>query len=299
MSILFRRKLSFEYGAIASLSPLVRRIVARNPSPFTLYGTGTYIVGRGQVAVIDPGPDLAPHVVALTRALDGETVTHILVTHTHRDHSPAAAALRRMTGAPTAGFGPHRALGPGEDAVEEGADYDFRPDLVLADGALVRGSGWSIEAVHTPGHTANHLCFALREERLLFCGDHVMAWSTTVIAPPDGDMAAYRASLRTLLDRTEVRLWPTHGPAVEEPARHVRALLAHRADREAAILACVARGVGTIPAMVEEIYRDTPRTLHAVAARSVHAHLIELVATGRVTCDGQPALSARYAVGKM
>ena len=218
------------------MAPGIRRIVARNPSPFTFRGTGTYVVGDGEVAVIDPGPDLDEHVAALLAGLSGEQVTHILITHTHRDHSPAAAALKAATGAPTYGFGPHAGGKRGDPAVEEGGDWDFTPDVTVHDGDAIAGAGWRFEAVHTPGHTSNHLCFALPDQGILFSGDHVMGWSTSVIAPPDGDMSAYMASLDKLLGRRDAVYWPTHGPAITEPQAHVRAFVAHRREREAGIL---------------------------------------------------------------
>jgi glyoxylase-like metal-dependent hydrolase (beta-lactamase superfamily II) len=202
MAISFHRDMEFEYGKAATLSPMVRRVIARNPSTFTFHGTGTYIVGRGKVAVIDPGPEDAAHVAALLNAVRGETVTHILVTHTHGDHSPASAALKAATGAPTFGFGPHPTRP--DQQPDQGGDYAFRPDVTVGDGDVIDGDGWTFAALHTPGHISNHLCFALAEERSLFSGDHVMGWSTSVISPPDGSMADYFASLRKLLPRDEL-----------------------------------------------------------------------------------------------
>lgn len=293
MALRFDRTLEFEYGTVARLTPLIRRVVARNGGPFTLHGTGTYIVGIGRVAIIDPGPDLDEHVDALLRAVAGETVTHLLVTHTHRDHSPAARRLRQATGAPTYGFGPHGGEAAGE-AVEEGADHEFDPDIRLRHGDVVAGAGFTLEAVHTPGHTSNHVCYALQEERTLFCGDHVMGWSTTVVSPPDGDMRAYRASLSMLLERDETVYWPTHGAPVRDPKAHVAALIEHRAEREAQILACLREGIDTIPAMVRRLYREVDPRLHGAAGRSVLAHLIELTARGAVACEGTPGLMTHY-----
>ena len=291
----FDRTLEFAYGEVTELSPLVRRVIARNPSPFTFHGTGTYIVGRGQVAVIDPGPDDAAHVVALMAALAGEEVSHIVVTHTHLDHSPAAQRLHELTGARSYGFGPH-GTGPGE-AVEEGADHDFAPEVEVGDGAVIEGPGWTLEAVHTPGHTSNHLCFALREEAALFPGDHVMGWSTTVVSPPDGDMAAYIASLAKLARRGERVYYPTHGAPIRDPAPYLAELIAHRHERERQIADCLRRGIDTIAAMVEVIYAGLDRRLHRAAGRSVLAHLIDMVAGGRASCDGQPAIESRYRTG--
>ena len=287
-AIPYRRDLTFAYGRADSVAPLVRRVIARNPSAFTFHGTGTYIVGRGRVAVIDPGPDDAPHVEALRAALAGETVTHILITHTHRDHSPAAAALKALTGAPTQGFGPHPTrLGSVE--AEEGGDRHFVPDRRLAEGDVVAGPGWTLEAIHTPGHLSNHLCFALREARALFTGDHVMGWSTSVVSPPEGNMAHYVASLTKLLARDDQVYYPTHGPPVPEPHDLVRAYIAHRREREEQILAGLRAGLTTIPALVASMYRDVPRALHRAASRSVLAHRRALGARGRVAAAGEAA----------
>ena len=297
----FRRDFAFAYARAERLSPLIRRVVARNASPFTFKGTGTYIIGRGKVAVIDPGPALDDHVAALLEAVSGESVTHILITHTHLDHSPAAAALKRATGAKTYGFGPHGSRRPAESiggTTEEGGDRDFVPDVALRDGDVAEGPGWRLEAVETPGHTSNHLCFALPEERTLFTGDHVMGWSTSVIAPPDGDMAAYMRSLEKLLAREDALYWPTHGPSIADPKPYVGAFIAHRRERGAAILDALAAGDETIPAMVARIYVGLDVKLIAAAGRSVLAHLIELVETGKVICDGPPSLQQRYRLAK-
>jgi glyoxylase-like metal-dependent hydrolase (beta-lactamase superfamily II) len=294
VEIPFRYDFPFEYGRLEAVAPGVRRIVARNPSPFTFRGTGTYVVGHGDVAVIDPGPDLDEHVAALLTALAGEQVTHILITHTHRDHSPAARALRHPTGAPTFGFGPHMGGKPSEPAAEEGGDWDFVPDVVLRDGDRVDGAGWRFEAVHTPGHTSNHLCFALPDRGILFSGDHVMGWSTSVIAPPDGNMSDYLASLQKLLGRQDKVYWPTHGPAIDQPHRHVRAFIAHRREREASILGCLASGVGHIDAIVEKLYLGLQPGLRRAAGRSVHAHLLDLVGRGIVASEGPPTLDSAY-----
>jgi glyoxylase-like metal-dependent hydrolase (beta-lactamase superfamily II) len=294
VEIPFRRDFAFDYGKIETVAPGIRRVIANNPGPFTFRGTGTYIVGEGKVAVIDPGPDLAEHVGALLDALRGETITHILVTHTHRDHSPAAAAVKAATGAPTYGFGPHAGGRRGEAAVEEGGDWDFAPDTVVHDGDEIAGAGWRFEAVHTPGHTSNHLCFALADSGVLFSGDHVMGWSTSVIAPPDGDMAAYMASLDKLLRRSDAVYWPTHGPAITEPKTHVRAFIDHRREREAGIVQCLKEGVGRIDAMVERLYVGLNPNLRRAAGRSVLAHLIDLMGRGMVLSDGTARIDATY-----
>jgi glyoxylase-like metal-dependent hydrolase (beta-lactamase superfamily II) len=294
VEIPFRRDFRFEYGKLERIAPGIRRIVARNPSPFTFKGTGTYVVGRGEVAVIDPGPDLDEHVTALLGGLAAERVTHILVTHTHRDHSPAAKPLKAATGAPTFGFGPHMGGRRGDAGAEEGGDWDFVPDEVLHDGARVAGAGWTFEAVHTPGHTSNHLCFALLDQGVLFSGDHVMGWSTSVVAPPDGDMAAYMASLDKLLGRRDKVYWPTHGPAIEAPQRHVRAFIAHRREREAGIIECLDAGLETIDAIVERLYAGLAPGLTRAAARSVQAHLLDLIGRGLAMSDGPATIAARY-----
>jgi glyoxylase-like metal-dependent hydrolase (beta-lactamase superfamily II) len=295
----FHRDIDIDYGVATTVTPLIRRVVARNPSPFTFKGTGTYIVGHGQVAVIDPGPEIAAHIEALLAALRGETITHILITHTHLDHSPAAAAIKRATGARTYGFGPH-GTGRAEDrtgvggVTEEGGDHAFVPDIVMRDGDAVEGPGWRLAAVHTPGHTSNHLCFALPEERTLFSGDHVMGWSTSVIAPPDGDMAAYMRSLAKLLERDDAVYWPTHGPSIPDPQPFVQAFIAHRHERAAAILDRLAQGDTAIAAIVAQVYVGLDPRLKGAAARSVLAHLVELVESGKVACDGAPTLDAHY-----
>jgi glyoxylase-like metal-dependent hydrolase (beta-lactamase superfamily II) len=295
----FVRDLSFEYGVLSEVSPNIRRLVAKNPGPFTYAGTGTYVIGRGRVAVIDPGPALAEHVDALLRGLHehGEEVAHILITHTHLDHSPAAQLLAASTGAPTFGFGPHGESRHAElDAVEEGADWEFTPDHLLGEGDTLEGSSYVLQALHTPGHCSNHLCFALPESGTLFTGDHVMGWSTSVIIPPDGDMGQYLTHLRRLLARDDVRYLPTHGPAVLDPKPLVAALLRHRENREQQIVTHLARAQGgsRIAELVTGMYADVPRHLHPAAARSVFAHLLYLIEQGRVVADRAPSLEATY-----
>lgn len=274
------------YGVAEALSPLVRRVLARNPSPFTYTGTGTYLVGRGEVAVIDPGPADPKHIEAILAATRGETIRAILITHTHMDHSPGAVPLQAACGADVVGCAP---LALSDDGPRADAAFDptYAPGRVLADGEAVKGPGWTLTAVATPGHTSNHLCFALGEEEALFTGDHVMGWSTTVVAPPDGDMAAYMASLGKLLGRSDRRYYPTHGAPVEDPQRWVRHLVAHRRQREAQILAQLAEGPRAIPAMVEAMYAAVDRRLWAAAGRSVLAHLLDLEARGLVARAGE------------
>jgi len=262
-----------------TLHPVVRRLLAGNPSAFTYHGTQTYIVGRGEVAVIDPGPDLASHVEAILAATAGERIAHILCTHTHRDHSPATRPLKAATGARITGCAP-LALdddGPRADAAFDG---DYAPDRVLRDGESIAGPGWTLSAVATPGHTSNHLCFALPEAGALFTGDHVMGWATTVISPPDGDMAAYMASLDRLMVRDDAIYYPAHGDPVEKPQRFVRGLMGHRKQREGQILRQLAEGPQAIPALVARMYRGIDPRLHGAAGRSVLAHLLDLEARG-------------------
>jgi glyoxylase-like metal-dependent hydrolase (beta-lactamase superfamily II) len=288
MAIPFERDFDAPYGPVVELSPLIRRVLAPNPGPFTFKGTGVYLVGDRDVAVIDPGPDVPAHLEALKRALVGKRVTHILVTHTHSDHSPAAQPLKEWSGAKTYAFGPHGA-GRADDGVriEESGDMAFDPDVRVTDGDMIEGDGFTIECVYTPGHTSNHMCYALKEERALFTGDHVMGWSTTVVAPPDGDMQAYMASLRKLQARDDRVLWPTHGGPVRDPAPFLQAYVDHRLQREAQIVACLDDGIDTIPAMVARMYADVDKRLHIAAGRSVLAHLIQLENEGRVaSADG-------------
>lgn len=308
MGISFNRKLNFEYGKVDQVSPLIRRVIANNPGGFTFMGTGTYIVGHGNVAVIDPGPDNAEHLEALSRALEGERVTHILITHTHSDHSPAAAALKAQTQAPTYGFGPHpsgdiplrstkdtatETTNSGAEAAQndvkakEGADRAFVPDVVTSDGDILIGDGWTIEALHTPGHISNHLCFALEEEKVLFSGDHVMGWSTSVISAPDGSLTDYMANLHRLLDRDDEVYWPTHGPSIHNPHDYVRSLIKHREERTRQILTRLKAGDTTIDEIVKVLYVDVDEKLHPAAGRSVLAHLIALTDEGQVEAPPQ------------
>ena len=276
----FDRHFDVTPGAVSRLSPRIRRVLCGNAGPYTFKGTSTFVVGQGRVAVIDPGPDDDEHLQALLRALRGETVTHILVTHSHADHSPLAAKLKDATGARTLAYGAVAAAVEGGLRLDAGIDDDFIPDDCLGDGDVVTGPGWSLEAVFTPGHMSNHLCFALREEQALFAGDHVMAWATSVIAPPDGDMGQYLDSLRKLLPRGDAIYYPAHGPARPDPLPLVRGFLAHRKMREAAILKCVESGDATVTAIVAAIYAGIDGRLLGAAALSTRAHLDHLIAQG-------------------
>lgn len=270
-------------GLAEQLEPLVRRVLAPNPSPFTFTGTETYIVGAGDgLAVIDPGPDDPEHLAALTAAIGGAKVLAICCTHTHRDHSPAAAPLKRLTGAPIVGCD---FLSLSDDGPRADAPFDqtYAPDRVLRDGEKVAGPDWTLVAVATPGHTSNHLCFALEESGALFTGDHVMGWSTSVVAPPDGDMAAYMASLERLHGREDRVYYPAHGPQVDKPRQLVRGMIGHRRQRERQILRLLEEGLHEIEAMVPRMYKGVDRRLWPAAGRSVLAHLIDLEQKGRVT----------------
>ena len=307
-------------------------MTCENPSKFTFVGTGTYIVGDENVAIIDPGPTEPAHVDALVQAIDGRNVTHVLITHTHGDHSPAAALLKNHIDAPTYGFGPHPLDRPdpdapttpedesgfgfdpieededaddkannGEEDEDEGYksdhahDWDFVPDVALAHGDLVQGDGFSFEALHTPGHISNHLCFALREENALFSGDHVMGWSTTIIPPPDGNLNSYLDSLRLLIPRNESVFYPTHGAPITDPSELVPALVGHRQARTDQILACLADGIDTIKEMVLRMYTHVPAQLYPAAGASVMSHLVALHEVGTIECsDDSPKPRSTY-----
>ncbi|WP_242129344.1 MBL fold metallo-hydrolase [Sphingobium sp. Sx8-8] len=273
-------------GALMQLSPLVGRVLAPNPSAFTYTGTQTYLVGTRELAVIDPGPDDPAHIAALMAAIGGRPVRAILCTHTHRDHSPAAAPLSAATGAPVIGCAP---LTLDDDGPRADAAFDaaYRPDRVLKDGERLSGTDWTLEAVATPGHTSNHLCFALVEEGALFTGDHVMGWSTSIVSPPDGDMAAYMASMQRLLDRPDAVYYPAHGDPVENPQRLVRGMMGHRKQREGQIVRFLERhGASEIPTMVADMYKGVDPRLHGAAGRSVLAHLIDLDGRGIAAATG-------------
>jgi glyoxylase-like metal-dependent hydrolase (beta-lactamase superfamily II) len=301
------------YGEVVQVAPLVRRVIANNPSKFTYHGTGTYIVGEGRVAVIDPGPNDDAHRDALTAALAGQEVTAILVTHCHADHSPLAAWMKEHTGAPTVAHGPHpprdEDIGEvpelatvSEDEpvkMEEAVDLAFTPDVRVADGEVAAdGPGWTLRAVFTPGHTSNHTCFAFEEQSALFTGDHIMGWSTTVIGPPDGDMRAYLDSLRKVKERGDATFWPTHGAPVTDPAPFIDAFIAHRLDREARVLAALRAGESRIGPIVKQLYADVREELHKPAARSVLAHLVKLIDDGAVAVEGggPPRLDSTFCV---
>ncbi len=275
-------------GQEVSLSALVSRLLAPNPGPFTFRGTGVYFVGAGdQVAVIDPGPDMPEHLAALKRALGSRRVNHILVTHTHRDHSPAAAALKAWSGAETYGLPAATAVKAGEGTVDEAHDHEFVPDVRVHDGMRIEGGDFVLTCIATPGHAANHVCYALKEEQALFSGDHVMGWSTSVIAPPDGDMGQYLTSLEKLMARDDRILYPTHGSPITDPRDWLGQLIAHRHRRETQIVDAMRANTNTILAMVEKLYPDIAPALASAAAQQVRAHLDHLIARRLVARDGE------------
>ncbi|MEH6951451.1 MBL fold metallo-hydrolase [Nitrobacter sp. NHB1] len=294
----FNRDFPLKPGVVEEVVPGVRRVLCDNPSPFTFTGTVSYIVGRGKVAIIDPGPDSEAHAKALLDAVRGETVTHIFVTHTHKDHSPNTARIKAATGAPVYAEGPHRASRQRFESEkhnpESGADRDFRPDVRLRDGEVVTGDGWALQAVTTPGHTANHMVFAWKDHNVLFVGDHVMGWSTSIVAPPDGSMIDYMASLEKLSHRDEHLYFSGHGPEIRDGPRFVRYLARHRKAREASILHRLTKGEADIPTLVRAIYIGLDPRLSGAAGYSVLAHLEDLVARGLVLTDGDPVIGGRY-----
>jgi glyoxylase-like metal-dependent hydrolase (beta-lactamase superfamily II) len=284
-------------GRLTRVAPRVRRLIANNPSPFTSTGTCSYLIGDEQIAIVDPGPLDEAHIEALLRAADGAKIAHILVTHTHRDHSPAAARIKAATGAPILGARPYRPR-PGFAGALRGLDSShdltYAPDHILEDGAIVDGRGYTFEAVATPGHAANHLAFALREEKALFSGDHVMAWSTSIIAPPDGSMGDYMASLDKLRARDETIFWPGHGGPVREPQRWMRALGHHRRQREASILTRIEAGDTVVSQIVARVYDNLNPKLVGAATLSTLAHLEDLADRGLIGMEGDLGPAAKF-----
>ena len=289
----FVREIDIDYGRCDTVSPLIRRVTANNPSAFSYLGTGTYIVGKGTVAVIDPGPLLTDHLEALLAAIEGETVSHILVTHDHSDHSPLAVPFSEKTGAKVYGYAPEVVEdGLSEIQMDAGRDTTYKPDVIVADGDLFEGPGWTLQAIHTPGHTSNHMCYALREENALFSGDHIMGWSTTVVVPPDGNMTQYMKSVEKLIPLSFNTLWPTHGPPVTEVTPFLQAYIDHRLAREEQILSCLKDNIGAVADMVARMYADVDKKLHPAAAQSVRAHLGKLLDEGKIVgADGNYRLS--------
>jgi len=294
----FNREMKFEYGVLQPVLPGVRRLVANNAGPFTFKGTNTYVVGTGEVAVIDPGPDNAEHLDALMAELSGERISHIVLTHTHRDHSDGIARLKERTGATLVGYGPtgeERGVHTPDGTDSSFVDEDFAPDQALREGDTVRGENWALDAIHTPGHAPDHLCFGLMGERTVFSGDHVMGWNTTIVAPPEGHMGRYIGSLERLMKRNDKVFLPAHGGRIETPQRVVKAYIMHRKWREGAIYTCLEDGLGSIPEIVAKIYPDLNPDLFGAAALSVLAHLEYLSERGLVDSDVPPAIDASFA----
>lgn len=298
MSLKFDTQFDPAYGEAVTIADDIQRITVNNASAFTGFGTNSYIVGTKILAVIDPGPEDEAHYQTLIKTIAGRPVSHIFVSHTHRDHSPLAARLKAETGAITVAQGPHasaRLLFAGENnAFDDSSDTEFMPDICAQDGEVFTSADWSIEVLHTPGHTANHACFALTDRGILFSADHVMAWATTIVAPPDGSMRAYMASLDKLSKRKDTLYLPGHGAQISTPHRFLRGLRTHRKMRERAVLERVIQGDTTIPEMVAAIYRDTDKRLHKAAGLSVFAHLEDLVSRGLVITNGDPMPDSHY-----
>jgi len=305
VEIPFNFEFNFEYDQVEQITPLIRRVVARNPSPLTFYGTNTYIVGFGEVALIDPGPDLEKHVTAIMEGLKEEVITHILITHYHLDHWPAFKPLINKIGGKTYGYNSRGSKKSGQLTPSETLSFkpgleanlnetEFTPDVSVSHGDILEGENWSLECVHTPGHHPAHICYYLGDEKTLFTGDHVMGWSTSVISPPSGNMEAYMASLELLLQRDNEVYWPAHGPCIEDTKPYVRAFIAHRKEREEQILESLSRGIDTIQAMVPGMYHNVSKILHPAATRSVLAEIIYLIKQGKIVCDGEVSVNATY-----
>lgn len=285
----FNFEINFVYCEAVEVAPEVHRVVARNPGPFTFKGTNSYLIGRKKLALIDPGPDLNEHQESLIQALDGRELTHIVLTHSHRDHADGIESLKQATGAKVCSFRPtHRIMAhvPGWQAEESSYHGDFVPDIELEDGDLVEGEGWVLRAIHTPGHAPDHICLELRNRDLVFSGDHVMSWNTSSISPPEGSMSAYISSLETLLARDDELYFPGHGGRIQRPKRVVKAYLLHRGMREKAILDTVEAGNEDVAAITDAIYPDLDESLRRAAEQSVKAHLIRLVELDKIKTEG-------------
>ena len=294
-SIPYVKNFEFEYGVAEQISPRIRRVIANNPGPFTYSGSGTYLIGTGRdVCIIDPGPYDLSHIETV-HAAAGQ-ISHILITHTHHDHCGGARALAERSGAAIYGFGPHPSSEPHlqDHALDEDGDEAFAPDHLIAHGDVLKGDGWTLTALHTPGHLSNHLCFALEEEKALFTGDHIMGWATTVVVPPAGDMQDYLDSLSLLNERDDIIYYPTHGAPIEKPQRFVRAIRTHRSIRDGQILELLKEGPRTIKEMVPVMYADINPKLHKAAAMNVYAHLLRLVKNGSVATDAQASVKSNY-----
>jgi glyoxylase-like metal-dependent hydrolase (beta-lactamase superfamily II) len=293
----FVTEFEFEYERCEQVAPGIRRIIARNPGPFTFTGTGVYIIGTGDVALIDPGPALPEHRAAIEAALaaNNERISHIFVTHHHLDHTPLAHPLAQHYGCKVYGFGAQKFAPVEDDArLEAGDDLGFQPDVIIEDEQIFDGGNWRIQALHTPGHTSNHVCYAFLDQNALFCGDHVMGWSTSVVSRPDGDMGDYLAQLRRIRDLNFKTLYPTHGTAIEDPHEFVTAYIDHRVDRENQIIQQLSHGPQSIMDIVKTLYTHIDKRLYPAAAHSVLSHLVHLVETGRASCDGVPGLRSVF-----
>lgn len=300
MAIPYIKEIEFEYGVVQQMTPLIRRVIANNPGPFTYVGTGVYIIGHGEVAVLDPGPEQPEHFEALKKALEGETVTHVLVSHGHSDHSPLAQPLAEWAGCKT--YAKNCGVPTAKGELGSADDLGFMPDVKVGDGDVISGPGWTLDVIETPGHTCNHLCFGLREENTCLSGDHIMGWSTTVVAPPDGDMGDYMRSLEKIRSMKFDALYPTHGDPVKGQGfveHFITEYAEHRRERERAILYHLSKGENLIPEMVKEMYKDVDKRLHPAAAMSVLGHMIELVKTGRVTTpDEKPTVRSHFELAR-
>lgn len=295
-NLTFKTTMEFAYGVPSPMSPGVVRLVARNPGPFTFKGTNTYLVGTTSLAVIDPGPDDAEHRELILKTAAGRPITHILITHTHRDHTDGLAALQSATGALSCGYGRGAAPAGISEKGPSGSEYihyDFAPDVRMSDGDSLSGSDWQLTALHTPGHAPDHLCFALSGRHILFSGDHVMAWNTSVVAPPEGRMADYIRSLELLAGRKDRVYMPGHGGRLEDPTRTIKAYLLHRRWREQAVMGAIKDGAATIRQIVPVVYRGIDDSLVAAATLSVQAHVEHLVERGLLVCDGPPTWDQR------
>jgi glyoxylase-like metal-dependent hydrolase (beta-lactamase superfamily II) len=294
----FNRNVDVDYGVAEEVAPQVRRIVAKNPGPYTFLGTNTYLVGRGQVAVIDPGPKNDRHLSAIATATKGERISHILITHSHRDHCDGARPLQGLLGGEVLAYGPTESRrGAGAPGLGEAfVDPEFIPDRKIADGATIKGPGFTLDVLHTPGHAPDHLCFALLGQRTLFTGDHVMGWNTTVIAPPEGNMANFLTSLERLLTRHDKMFLPGHGGRIQTPQRVAKAYLMHRRWREQTILTCLEEGRGSVPRIVARLYGGLGADLKEAAALSVLGHLEHLISRGVVATEGAAGLEGLYSI---
>lgn len=296
MSIPFIKNLEFKYGEVSQLSPLIARVVCNNPSPFTFFGTGTYLIGQNNLVIIDPGPNDDEHLADLIKAIDGRVVSHILITHPHADHSPLATKLSGATGAKIWGKPENKGHKPISHETEEGDDFGFIPDFEINDGQIIQANGFEIECIATPGHTSGHYCFGLPSENALFSGDHIMGWSTSVILPPDGNMNQYISSLEKIKTRNYEIIYPTHGAPIPKPRDFIDAYINHRLEREKQIIDCIKNGISQINDMVPLLYANVDKRLWPAAARSIHAHLIRLVENEIASSNNKNKIESNYKI---